>query len=74
MNNIIENAKKRETSTGTAIVLQKILQKYIHNIKTLAGYMIALDLFLLVLLPNRTEPNFHQVRVRSENRTEPEQD
>ena len=66
-NNTPENGKKRETSPGTAIALKKILQKYIHNIQILAGYAIAIDLFLpqknkvrvisIYLLPNNKSNN-----------------
>ena len=51
-----ESAKERETSMGTAIALHHSIQPYIHNILTVPGTAILIDLFF---------PNSNKTRIIS---------
>ena len=50
-NNNAKNAKERETSLGTAIAIKHTLQSYIHNIQSMAGTALYIDLFF----PNKMQ-------------------
>jgi hypothetical protein len=42
----MDSAKKQESSMGTAIAIAHYLKPYIHNIDTLPGTAIMIDIFL----------------------------
>ena len=60
-----EIAKKQESSMGTAIAISKPLQPYIHNIQTISGTAIAIDLFF----PRNLKTRIISVYLPSSNKT-----
>jgi hypothetical protein len=45
-NNITNPNHPRESSAGTIVLINQLLTTYIHNIQTLNGTAIAIDLYL----------------------------